>query len=152
MSGWLTNGLTVQTPATYQGASTPQIPVDTQLPGGQSPETVAVPTGAIGLGAFASLTATGSTQGGAAAITAFKNVITVSTTASTHGVILPTAATGLTITIGNSGTFGVKVYPAKGGQIAAVATNGADATVLAINKVNTYMAVNATRWIVYRGA
>lgn len=152
MSGWLTNGTTTLTPATYLGAMSLEVPVDTNLPGGQSPESAAVPNANIGLGNYASITAAGTTQLGAALLTAFKNIITVSTTASTHGVRLPVAVTGLSVVVGNSGTFGVKVWPATGNQIQAVATNGADGTVLAINKVNTYFAVNSTKWIVYRGA
>ena len=100
------------------------------------------------------LTATGTTQLGAAAISAATALalVTVATTASTHGVRLPTAATGLSIQVGNAATFGVKVYPATGGQIGAASTNAADATVLAINKTNTYIAINKTKWVVNRGA
>lgn len=134
-----------------------QIPVDTQLANGQTPQTAYITTGQLGIvggigGLTQFVTAAGSTQLGAAAITSNKVVINVSTTASTHGVRLPVAATGLAIRIANAGTFGVKVWPATNGQIQAVATNGADGTVLAINKVNTYVAVSATKWAVERGA
>lgn len=98
------------------------------------------------------VTAAGATQGNATAITKSKAIITVATTASTHGVRLPTAATGLEVSIGNAGTFGVKVYPATNGKIGAATTNAADSTVLAINKVNRYIAVNTTLWVVERGA
>lgn len=98
------------------------------------------------------LTAAGTTQLGAAAILGSLAIINVSTTASTHGVRLPTAATGLEVTVGNLGTFGVKVYPATNGKIGAASTNAADSTVLAINKANTYVALNKTLWVVQRGA
>ena len=98
------------------------------------------------------VTAAGSTQLGATAITGSKAIVTVATTASTHGVRLPTAATGLEVTVANAASFGVKVYPATNGKIGAVATNGADTTVLAINKANRYIAVNTTLWVVERGA
>lgn len=133
-----------------------QIPVDTQIAGGATPQTGYITTGQLGLGAAGTqiLTAAGTTQLGATAITAGvrRAIITVAATASTHGVRLPTAATGITVTVGNAGAFGAKVYPATGGKIAAAATNAADATVLAVNKANTYIAVNTTLWIVERGA
>lgn len=99
------------------------------------------------------LTAAGSTQLGAAAILASTAlaIITVATTASTHGVRLPTASTGLSVEVGNAGAFGVKVYPSTNGKIGAASTNVAD-TVLAVNKVNNYIAVNKTLWIVDRGS
>lgn len=132
-----------------------QIPVDTQNPSGQNPATGYVTTGQLGLGTSGTqfLTATGTTQLGAAAISAGIRsvIIAVAATASTHGVILPVAATGLSVRVANAGAFGAKVYPATNGKIAAAATNAAD-TVLAINKANTYIAVSATRWVVERGA
>lgn len=97
------------------------------------------------------VTAAGSTQLGAAAITGSLAIINVSTTASTHGVRLPTGATGLIIEVGNLGTFGVFVYPATNGKIGAAATNIHD-TVLPINKANRYVALNKTLWVVNRGA
>ena len=134
-----------------------QIPVDTQLPNGQVPATGYITTGQLGLGGSLTakspaVVAAGSTQLGATLLTSKKNIITVSTTASTHGVRLPAASTGLEVVVGNAGTFGVKVYPFLNGKIGAVSTNGADTTVLAINKCNTYRAVNTTYWIVERGA
>lgn len=94
----------------------------------------------------------GATQGDATAITALKAIINVAHSASTKGVRLYTAATGVEVEIGNAGSFGVKVYPPTGGQIGAAATNAADGTVLAINKVNRYVAVSSKKWIVQRGA
>lgn len=98
------------------------------------------------------LTAAGTTQLGAAAITASLALISVAATASTHGVRLPVASTGLSVTVGNLGAFGAKVYPATNGKIGAASTNAADATVLAVNKANTYTALNTTLWVVQRGA
>jgi hypothetical protein len=134
-----------------------QIPLDTQLPNGITPATAYITTGQLGLGgnlgAFnVGITAAGTTQLGATLLTARRNVITVATTASTHGVRLPVASTGLTVNVANSGAFGVKVYPATNGKIAAASTNAADTTVLAVNKANTYIAVNTTLWVVDRGA
>jgi hypothetical protein len=98
---------------------------------------------------FQTLTAAGATQGDATAITGSKAIITVALTASTKGVKLPTAATGLEVLIANAATFGVKVYPATNGKLGASATNAA--IVLAINKANRYIAVNTTRWILQVG-
>jgi hypothetical protein len=154
MSGWLTNGLSLQTPATFSdtNAGSGQIPVDTQGPSGVAPQTVAYPTSAGSQGAWTTYTAAGTSQGTATALTAFKNLITVALTASTKGVKLPTAVTGLEILVANGATFGAKVYPASGAQIGAASTNAADSTVLAINKANRYLAVSAVKWIVLRGA
>ncbi len=153
MSGWLTNGLSLQTPATFSdtNAGSGQFPVDTQGPNGVAPQTVAYPTSAGSQGAFTSVTAAGATQGNATALTAFKNVITVALTASTKGVKLPTPVTGLEILIANAATFGVKIWPSTGSQIAANATN-AVGPVLAINKASRFLAVSSTKWIVLTGA
>lgn len=97
------------------------------------------------------LTAAGATQGNAALIVGSKAVITIATTASTHGVRLPVAVTGLEVEVANAGAFGVKVYPSTNGKIGAASTNVAD-TVLAVNKTNRYVAVNTTLWVVQRGA
>lgn len=100
-------------------------------------------------GGYQTVTAAGATQGAATAITGSKAIITVALTASTKGVRLPTAATGLEVLIANAATFGVKVYPASNGKLGASATNAA--IVLAINKVTRYIAVNTTRWILQVG-
>lgn len=148
MAGWLTNGVTLLTPLTYPGAAAPEISADLYLPGGQSPETAALPLAAGPQGpAQASVTATGTTQLGARAITAFyTNVVQVST-ASTKGVRLPAAATGLSITIANTGAFGVKVWPTSGDRIGSAATNAAGATVLAVGKFQVFRAVDSVRWM-----
>lgn len=155
MPGWLTNGLTVATPANYTGAGTGsgEFPVDTYAPNGQTPQTVAMPLAVLGVGPWTSYTAAGASQGTATAMATFKNLVTVALTASTKGVKLPAAATGMQVWVGNNATFGVKVYAAAGNTIAAGTTaTTADPTVLAINKVNLYEAVSGTKWIVFRGA
>lgn len=100
------------------------------------------------------LTAAGTTQLGAAAIlaTVALAIVTVAATASTHGVRLPTAVTGKVVQVANAGAFGVKVYPSTNGKIGAASTNANDTTVLAVNKANTYTALNKTFWVVNRGA
>ncbi len=98
------------------------------------------------------LSAAGASQGTATAITKALAIVTVATTASTHGVRLPTAATGLMVYVANAATtFGIKIYPATNGKIGAAATNVTD-TVLAKNKANLYIAKNTTFWVVQRGS
>jgi len=147
MPGWLTDGIPLLTPATYVGAMAPQFSVDTELPGGQSPQTAAFPLAALGFGApQATVTATGTTQLGAKAITAFyTNVVEVST-ASTKGVRLPAAITGLQIKLINTGAFGVKVWPSSGAKVGSAATNAAY-TVLAVGKIGVFEATSKTQWV-----
>ncbi len=98
------------------------------------------------------LASAGTTQGAATAITKSLAIVTTATTASTHGVKLPTAATGLMVWVANAATtFGIKVYPSTNGKIGAASTNVAD-TVLAKNKANLYIARNTTYWAVQRGS
>lgn len=93
----------------------------------------------------------GATQGGATPIVN-RTVVVTTATASSKGVELPTAATGLEVTVINKGpTFGVKVYPNVHGTINAGASNAADTTVLAAGKTTIYLALNATNWITIRG-
>ena len=147
MAGWLTNGVTLLTPATYPGAAAPELSIDTYLPGGQSPETAAMPYSAGPQGpAQATATGTGTTQLGARAITAFFTSIVQVSTASTKGVRLPAAVTGLAITLANTGAFGVKAYPSTNGKISSVATNSA--LVLATGKFQVFRALNKTQWVV----
>lgn len=147
MSGWLTNGATLLTPATYPGAAAPEQSTDLYLPGGQSPETAAIPLSAFPLGPpQATATGTGTTQLGARAITAFYTNVVQASTASTKGVRLPAAATGLSITIANTGAFGVKAYPSTNGKLGSAATN--TALVIAVGKFQTFRAINKTQWVV----
>ncbi len=94
------------------------------------------------------LAAAGATQGNAAAITKAFIIVTVS--ASTEGVKLPTASTGLTVKVACPGTKGVKVYPFAGDKISTAATNTAVA--LVADKTNIYWAKDATTWTVLKGA
>lgn len=147
MPGWLTNGITQLTPTTYQGASVPLIPVDLYLPSGQSPETASIPLSVECGAPNASVTATGTTQLGAKAITAFYTNIVQCSTASTKGVRLPAAVTGLAIAICNTGAFGCKVYPSTNGKIGSAATNAAYGTTLAVGKFQIFRAINKTLWV-----
>ena len=79
-------------------------------------------TGAIRL-PVAAVAAAGSTQGDAAALAEGINVVTAAD--GTKGVILPTAVAGMVIIVKNTAAGALKIYPATGGAINAVAANGA---------------------------
>lgn len=99
-----------------------------------------------------SIVSAGATQGNATAITT-NTVLVTTATASSKGVMLPAAATGLEVTIANIGpTFGTKVYPALHQFINAGASSAADATVLAALKSTVYLAKDALHWITLRSA
>ncbi len=96
------------------------------------------------------LTAAGSTQGGAAAITSSFAVISVATTNSSKGVRLPVASTGKRVTVANIASHGAKVYPATNARIISTATNVG--LTLLKTKTNVYRAVNTTVWVAETGA
>lgn len=104
-----------------------------------------------GSGLLTNIASAGATQGSATPITS-RTVIVATATASSKGVQLPAAATGVEVTVVNAGpTFGVKVYPFLHGTINAGASNVADTTVLAALKTTIYLAINATKWVTLRG-
>lgn len=92
--------------------------------------------------ALQTLAAAGATQGNAAQITG--SVVIVTVTASTQGVKLPAAASGLFVRLHAQPDKGVKVYPATGDKIGSAATNAA--VLVAANKGQLYQAVDATTW------
>ena len=69
-----------------------------------------------------SITAAGTTQGTATALTKEINVVST-VSAGANGVVLPTAVAGMVLTITNSSATALNVYPASGGQINALGTN-----------------------------
>lgn len=104
-----------------------------------------------GSGIPATIASAGATQGGATAVVNQVTLITTAT-ASSKGVKLPVATTGLEVTLVNKGpTFGVKVYPNTGGFINAGASNAAD-TALAALKTTVYLAIDGLHWVTMRGA
>lgn len=94
------------------------------------------------------LVAAGATQGTAGVITKSRVIVTV--TASTQGVKLPTAVTGLEVAVRVPGTVGVKVYPFAGDKIDAASTNSAQA--LVAGKGNIFLARDAVTWVTIKGA
>lgn len=71
----------------------------------------------------ATVSAAGSNQGGATALTTDYNIVT--TVAANTGVALPTAVAGTKVTVVNKGANPLAVYPASGGAIDALSTNAA---------------------------
>ena len=105
-----------------------------------------------GAALLSNINSAGATQGSATPITTRTALVTTAT-ASSKGVMLPAAATGLEVTIANVGpTFGTKVYPALHQFINAGASSAADATVLAALKATVYLAKDALHWVTLRGA
>lgn len=101
--------------------------------------------------AIQTVAAAGATQGNATLISAVKGaVVKVTVTASTEGVKLPVASTGMRVTILADPSVGVKVYPNTGGFIGASASNAAVALVKA--KGTIYVAIDKLHWRVVTGA
>ena len=69
------------------------------------------------------ISAAGTVQANATALT--KEINIVSTVASGAGVVMPTAVAGMVLTITNTSANSLLVYPASGGTINSLATNGA---------------------------
>ena len=141
MAGIFTPGMPTLAPGATTGNES--FPVDTNLTSGLVPESAAISGNTLGLG-WQTVAAAGSTQGAATVIGSTAYNVVVSVTASTEGIKLPAATTGLQFRILVSPTVGVKVYPATGGILGAAATNAA----LAVPK-NTgivFVAVDKTHW------
>lgn len=90
------------------------------------------------------LTATGTVQADALALTKELNFVT--TAAAGTGVKLPTAIAGMQITVVNRGANTLNVYPETGAQIDALGTNVA--TTVASNAENVLVASTATQWFI----
>lgn len=90
----------------------------------------------------AAVAAAGSTQSDAAALAEGLNV--VSAADGTKGVRLPTAVAGAMVIVKNTAAGALKIYPATGGAINAVAANGAYSIT---NLTSTLLvASSATQW------
>ncbi len=106
-------------------------------------EVLPLPGGSLNLEDIKTVAATGSDQGGAAALTGIVNVVTAGD--DTKGVVLPSAAAGTGIVfVLNSGSAGLKIYPASSDKI----NNGsADAAVTILeNTFALFVATAADNW------
>lgn len=90
----------------------------------------------------AAVTATGSAQGDAAALSEGFNV--VSGADGTKGVILPTAAIGKRVEVKNAAGSTLKIYPATGAAINAISANGAYS--IATVTTSILVATSTTQW------
>jgi hypothetical protein len=146
MPGLYTNGASVLPINQIQGSM--EIPVDTEFSNGASPQTAAITVDQLSVGSFGIVAAAGASQGTATLLASMANIVTV--TASTEGVKLPLAATGLMRRVFVPGTVGVKVYPNTGDKISTAATNAA--VLLVADKANIYLAKDDKTWAVQKGA
>jgi hypothetical protein len=88
------------------------------------------------------ISAAGSSQGTATALTKAFNV--VSTVSAGQGVVLPTAVAGMRVTIVNTSANTVIIYPAAGGTINSLATN-AGHSLPTVGRLD-YIATSTTQW------
>ncbi len=88
------------------------------------------------------ISAAGSTQGTATAIT--KDINIVSTVSTGQGIVLPTAIAGMVIIVNNTSATDLNVYPASGATINSLATNAAYTHIP--NGSLQYYAVSSTQW------
>lgn len=98
---------------------------------------------ALAGGVAATVSAAGTTQGTATALTASKNLI--STVASGAGVKLPLAEIGDDILIYNGGANALKVYPPTSGRINSSDAN--EAVTLATETTLILWRLSSTRWV-----
>ena len=89
----------------------------------------------------ASVSAAGTTQGTATALTASVNVVT--TVAANAGVILPAGATQ-PVRVLNRGANALKVYPQTGAQIEAAGVNAA--VIVPVGAGVTFLPVSSSQW------
>lgn len=94
----------------------------------------------------ATVAATGSDQGGAASVAAGTFTL-VSAADGTKGVKLPAAVAGLYVEIKNNVNANLKVYPATGDAINAIAANGAYTMAGLTSAI--FRAYDATTWITF---
>ena len=97
---------------------------------------------AICLDVASGLTATGSTQNDAYAITAATSEFT--TVGSGSGAVLPTASPGDAVLVYNGGANPLKVYPPSGEKLNGQATNNPH--ILTVNTAIQFTKLTSTRW------
>lgn len=97
---------------------------------------------AICLDVASGLTATGTTQNDAYALTAAANEFT--TVGSGSGAILPSASPGDSVLVYNGGANPLKIYPQSGEQLNGQPTNAPH--VLSVNTAVMFCKLTSTRW------
>jgi len=91
---------------------------------------------------YETVAAAGSAQGDAAAMSA--DFVLVTGADATKGVILPTPVAGRVLMLKNNTNAVLKVYPATGGAINAIAANGAMSLAALVGAV--FVASSTTQW------
>lgn len=147
LASWTTNNLVYATGSTtLAGLATGNNGVLVTSGGGVPSISSSLPSGlsipALVVSTSASVSAAGSTQGTATALTSDSNIVT--TVAASTGVALPTATTGRTVMVVNKGANALSVYPASGGTIDALSANAAIS--LPVNYVAVFRASSTTQW------
>ena len=94
------------------------------------------------VGVDASVTAAGTTQGGATALSKTYNI--VNTASTNQGVKLPDASAGTRVTVFNSTANTIKVWPYSGESINDLSTNAS--LTLGSEKGRDFVAISATQW------
>ena len=93
----------------------------------------------------ATVSAAGTVQGTATALTSDINVITTATFGSATGVVLPTAVAGVRVLVRNAhATVAIKVYPASGASIDNATVNVAK-TIVVLQTLE-FVAISSTEW------
>ena len=128
-------GLSSVTSTTFVGALTGLASGNLALTGGTM-------TGGLIFYGATSISAAGTTQATATALTADYNYVT--TVAASAGVILPTPVLGREITVVNRGANPLTLYPATGGAIDGAGTN--NGVTIPVNGVIVVSAQSTTQW------
>jgi hypothetical protein len=93
----------------------------------------------------ATVSAAGTVQGTATALTSDINVITTATLGSATGVVLPTAVAGVRVLVRNAhASVGINVYPASGASIDNATANAAKA--MTVLQTLEFVAISSTEW------
>jgi len=99
-------------------------------------------SGAVTMGVDASVTAAGTTQGTATALTKTYNIINTAT--ANQGVKLQDCSAGLRVTVFNSTAVTIKIYPTTGESINDLSAN--TALSLGPDKGRDFIGISATQW------
>lgn len=99
-------------------------------------------SGAVTMGVDASVTAAGTTQGAATALTKTYNVVNTAT--ANQGVKLQDCSAGLRVTVFNSTAVTIKIYPTTGESINDLSANAALS--LGPEKGRDFIGISATQW------
>ena len=100
--------------------------------------------GFVSYGVSTAVSAAGTTQGTATALTRPVTVVSTVAGGSADGVIMPSATAGMRVIVINTSATALNVYPASGGAINAAATNAA--YVLPAGARLEYVAVSTVLW------